>query len=140
MKLSHIKGRKANDYVLRRGRVWKGKMFTANWISGPPKLHANEHGLYVGTFASVRLSKSAVERNRMRRRIREALRIIAKETENIPTAQLLISPRSASLNAPFEDIVREMRVFLSQLPSWQTKSPLPDSGISSLSSPSSTLQ
>lgn len=140
MKLSPLSGRKANDFILRRGRVWKGKMFNVNWMSGPPKLHAGVLGLYVGTFASVRLSKSAVERNRMRRRIREALRIIAKETENIPTAQLLISPRSASLNAPFEDIVREMRVFLSQLPTWQIKSPPLASSISSLSLPLSTLQ
>jgi ribonuclease P protein component len=131
MHLSRLQGRKANDYVLRRGRVWKGKTFNVNWLPGPPKLHPDRAGLYVGTFASTRLDKSAVARNRMRRRVREALRIIAKETSDIPTAQLLVSPRSGSMNAPFEDIVREMRMFLSQLPPWPTKSAHPDSGTSS---------
>ncbi len=131
MHLSRLQGRKANDYVLRRGRVWKGKTFNVNWLPGPPKLHPDRAGLYVGTFASTRLDKSAVARNRMRRRVREALRIIAKETSDIPTAQLLVSPRSASMDAPFEDIVSEMRTFLSQLPPWLTKSSNPDSGTSS---------
>ena len=131
MQLSRLQGRKVNDYVLRRGRVWKGKTFTVSWLPGPPRLHAGKEGIYVGTFASTHLHKSAVVRNRMRRRVREALRIIAKESGDIPSAQLLISPRSASLKAPFEDIVREMRMFLSQLPPWPTKNPLPASGISS---------
>lgn len=125
MHLSRLSGRKACDYVLRRGRTWKGKTFNVNWLPGPPKLHAGKAGLYVGTFASTRLDKSAVKRNRMRRRVREALRIIAKDSGGIPTAQLLISPRSASLNAPFEEIVREMRTFLALLPPWHPpKSPV----------------
>ncbi len=131
MQLQRLSGRKTNDYVLRRGRQWKGKLFTVSWISGPPRLHAEKPGLYVGTFASTRLSKSAVERNRMRRRVREALRIIAKESTDIPSAQLLIHPRSASLKASFEDIVREMRAFLLQLPPWPIKSDRPVSGTSS---------
>lgn len=118
MHLSRLQGRKACDYVLRRGRVWKGKTFAAYWLPGPPKLHAGKAGLYVGTFASTRLDKSAVKRNRMRRRVREALRIIAKDSEGIQTAQLLITPRSASLKAPFEEIVREMQTFLKILPPW----------------------
>lgn len=131
MQLSRLQGRKANDYILRKGRVWKGKNFNVNWLPGPPKLHPDRAGLYVGTFASTRLDKSAVARNRMRRRVREALRIIAKESASIPTAQLLVSPRSASMKAPFEDIVREMRMFLSQLPPWHQQNAHPNSGISS---------
>jgi ribonuclease P protein component len=131
MKLQRLSGRKVNDYVLRRGRQWKGKLFTVSWIAGPPRLQQNQTGLFVGTFASTRLSKSAVERNRMRRRVREALRIIAKESSDIPSAQLLIHPRSASMKASFEDIVREMRTFLLQLPPWPTKNDHPVSGTSS---------
>lgn len=136
MKLHHLKGRKTSDYLLRKGKVWKGKTMTAYWLPGTPpvpkgkKGSAMRPGLYVGTFASVKLHKSAVVRNRMRRRIREALRTFLQKQTEAPSAQLLLTPRSASLKAPFRDIETDVSVFLSLLP-WPQKKPLPASGISS---------
>lgn len=127
MKLERLSGRKTNEFLLRKGQVWKGKTMTIYWMQGMPRLprrNANivrAEGLYVGTFASTRLHKSAVMRNRMRRRIREALRLELKESQGIPSAQLLLTPRSASLDAPFEDIQRDVRTFLTLLTSpWPT--------------------
>lgn len=122
MKLLRLHGRKTSEYLLRKGKVWKGKTFTAYWLPTPPRhpsTNLNQRGLYVGTFASAKLHKSAVMRNRMRRRIREALRVTVKELEKMPVAQLLLTPRSASLDAPFEDIERDVRTLLALLPpSW----------------------
>lgn len=70
-------------------------------------------GLYVGTLASTKLSKKAVERNRMRRRCREALRTIVREQGSLPSAQLLLCPRSASLRSPFAAIQGDITAFLS---------------------------
>lgn len=99
----------------------------ARWLPGPPKhpsAKPNAVGLYVGTFASAKLNASAVKRNRMRRRVREALRKTAQESTKSTTAQLLLSPRSASLDAPYEDIVRDVASLLAQLPAWQPRKPL----------------
>ncbi len=95
----------------------------------------------MGTIASAKLNKSAVVRNRMRRRVREALRIAVKENDEIGPVQLLLAPRTASLKAPFADIEKDIRLFLSTLSSpWpKQQSDLPASGTSPSSSPLPSL-
>ena len=114
MRPLHLRGRKVNEAVLRKGRVWKGKMMMIRWVPGSPR-GQTEQGLYVGTLASAKLDKSAVRRNRMRRRCREALRIALQHRSTIPTAQLLLCPRAASLYAPFHELEHDVQAFLSVL-------------------------
>ena len=86
------------------------------WLHGIPKntkIDPAKRALYVGTSASLKLHKSAVKRNRMRRRCREALRTVVLSQEKLPTLQLLITPRSTSLDATFADIQDDVRAFLS---------------------------
>lgn len=79
-------------------------------------------GIYVGTVTSAKLDKSAVKRNRMRRRCKEALRLVLLDTSHtsqlIPhtSAQLLIFPRSSSLSAPFPEILSDAERLLQFLP------------------------
>ncbi|MBI4129469.1 ribonuclease P protein component [Candidatus Peregrinibacteria bacterium] len=118
MKMTSLRGRKVCDRVLRKGNVWKGQTMLMRWLPGAP-LHpaasAGEDAVYVGTLASSKLSKKAVERNRMRRRCREALRIVLK---NCPapcpsrSVQLLLCPRSPSLHAPFPLLLSDIERFL----------------------------
>lgn len=113
-----LRGRKVCDALLRKGNTWKGKMLVIRWLPSPPRHPAVDpaaKALYVGTFASSKLSKKAVERNRMRRRCREALRVLSKERADLPAAQLLLCPRIASLKAPFADIEHDIRAFLTTL-------------------------
>ncbi|MDB4978235.1 MAG: hypothetical protein JWM56_421 [Candidatus Peribacteria bacterium] len=77
--------------------------------------------VYVGTMASAKLDKSAVRRNRMRRRCREALRTELQKYDTFPAHQLLIAPRSGSLTAPFADIQTDIRNFLTFLHGSSTK-------------------
>ena len=121
MNLLRLRGRKLCERVLRQGRPWKGKNMTIRWMMGAPRHPAanpETPAIYVGTVASVKLHKSAVKRNRMRRRCREALRILLKDWPDFGPVQLLIFPRSSSLDAPFADIERDFRTFLPTLPSW----------------------
>lgn len=118
MKPSRLSGRKVNDYLRRKGKTWKGKTMLIKWLHGAPKnpnIHPETMAVYIGTAASVRLDKSAVRRNRMRRRCREAFRITLKSHKKLPTIQLLVTPRTASLDCVFEDIVFDVESFLSQL-------------------------
>ncbi len=118
MQLSRIRGRKVNDYLRRNGRVWKGKTMTIRWLPHAPRhpdVDPAKPAIYVGTAASLQLDRSAVKRNRMRRRCREAFRIALRERTKLPTVQLLISPRPASLVCDFRDIEADVVAFLSNL-------------------------
>lgn len=119
MKLSRLRGRKVCERVLQKGRVWKGKHMLVRFLTGHPRHPAADRSrvaVYLGTLASAKLDKSAVRRNRMRRRCREAWRVTVREIPEVFTAQLLISPRSSSLKAPFEELRQDVRRFLSTLP------------------------
>jgi ribonuclease P protein component len=121
MRLSRLRGRKICDRVMRKGLVWKGRHMTIRWLPGPPRAARGAqggsplHGIFVGMLASTKLHKSAVKRNRMRRRCREALRIVVREMKEVPTVQVLIGPKLSSLTAPFGEIQDDMRVFLKAL-------------------------
>ncbi|PIR49098.1 ribonuclease P protein component [Candidatus Peregrinibacteria bacterium CG10_big_fil_rev_8_21_14_0_10_55_24] len=116
MKLSRLRGRKICDRVQHKGAVWKGATFVIRWLPGPPHHPAadpQERAVYAGTLASSKLHKSAVKRNRMRRRCREALRTELRLLQDISTMQLLLFPRSRSLTCDFADIQADVRRFLS---------------------------
>lgn len=118
MKIQHIRGRKLNDYLRRKGKVWKGKTMTVRFLRGAPPhpgVDPDASAIYLGTSASVKLDKSAVKRNRMRRRCREAWRTTVKEYDNLPTLQLLVSPRAASLACDYSQITTDVENFLSTL-------------------------
>ncbi|MDD4287427.1 MAG: ribonuclease P protein component [Candidatus Peribacteraceae bacterium] len=121
MNLLHLSGRKTCDYILRKGTLWRGKTMNIRWMPGVPPNTRKQlkeqapQGPYLGTFAPLSLSKRAVDRNRMRRRCREALRISMRDEQEFPSVQLLLSPRSSSLSCDFQDILRDVRLFLSSL-------------------------
>lgn len=121
MKLSPLRGRKVVDRVRRKGRKWRGKHMGITLIAGRPPL-AKHDGLYAGTSASTKLNKSAVKRNKMRRRCREALRTTLKDTtknQKLTTknlsVQLLIQPRSSSLSCDFDELLADAEAFFSTL-------------------------
>lgn len=119
MRLSRLRGRKVVSELLRRGKVWKGKTMAVRWLLQAPRhphVDPSAPGLYVGVFASGKLSKSAVERNRMRRRCREALRVTVLPLDLPQPVQLLLCPRNASLKVPFDAVLADVRSFLTLLP------------------------
>lgn len=125
MRLLRLRGRKTTLRVQKDGNLWKGRHMLVRWLSGAPRHPSTDparRGIYIGTLASSRLHKSAVKRNRMRRRCREAWRtalqayderLVAKP--GLGPIQLLVLPRSSSLRAPFADLQREVRAFLSSI-------------------------
>lgn len=117
MLLSRLRGRKVCARVLAHGNVWKGKTFSVTWLPGRPRHPAAEGSppVFLGTFGTTKLSPSAVKRNRMRRRCREAFRIVIRDITDFPPVQLLVSPRSSSLSCAFPEIVEDVSAFLSFL-------------------------
>lgn len=129
MKLLHIYSRKACDVIMRKGKKWQGKTMMIRWLPGKPRKAGvvQPDGVYLGTYASAKLHKAAVKRNRMRRRCREAFRLEVKDRQDFPTVQLLVSPRIASLESPFEMVQSDVRAFFSALPPWPTPKNVHDS-------------
>jgi ribonuclease P protein component len=124
MHLLRLSGRKTCDRVQRQGTVWKGKTFIARWLPGAPRnlsVPPKRAAIYLGTYASAALDASAVRRNRMRRRVREALRLGIDAAPETPTIQLLVSPRSASLDAPFPVLQEDVMSFLRTLSTWHNR-------------------
>ncbi|MFH0770785.1 MAG: ribonuclease P protein component [Candidatus Peregrinibacteria bacterium] len=119
MEFLRLRGRKICSRVGAQGRLFRGKVMTVRWLSGAPRHPAADPAipaLYVGVVASAKLDKSAVKRNRMRRRCREALRIATKDLPGKASIQLLIFPMSASLKCAFPEIASDVRAFLTTLP------------------------
>lgn len=115
MKLSRLRGRKNNEYVLKNGMQWKGKTMVIRYVKAHPKNLAavpTHPAFYLGTYASVRLNASSVARNRMRRRCREAVRLAVQRAETLPVAQVLMTPKSASATCAFSAIQEDVAMFL----------------------------
>lgn len=117
MQLYRLSGRKVCERVKQKGYLWKGKHVQARIIRGLPRTLPSSApaGLYIGVLTSTKLHKSAVKRNRMRRRCREAIRLTVKNIGELPAVQLLLLPRSSSLSAPFEEILSDAGLLLASL-------------------------
>jgi ribonuclease P protein component len=103
---------------MRHGRSWRGKHIHARILAGAPRhpaVKTQRTALYVGAVVSSKTDKSAVRRNRMRRRCREALRVFIKNKRISSPAQLLLLPRSSSLDADFKELQDDVDSLLSFL-------------------------
>ncbi len=134
MLLLRLSGRKVCERVKQKGYLWKGKHFQARMLRGLPRTlpESAPVGLYIGILTSTKLHKSAVKRNRMRRRCKEALRVtllvprslVSSNHLNAQTSQranercsfqLLLLPRSSSLSAPFGEILADAEHLIASL-------------------------
>jgi len=113
MNIQRLSGRKQVGWLRRKGKVFKGKtMMFIHHLSPPLLSDSAVETWFIGTAASAKLSKLAVKRNRMRRRCREAVRTTIIEQQHLPTLQLLIIPRSASLDAPYVQLQEDVEQFI----------------------------
>jgi|GEM_PF-3814173 ribonuclease P protein component len=80
--------------------------------------------LFVGTSASTKLDKSAVRRNKMRRRCREALRNTTKKHSSASfesSLQLILTPKYSSLTCDFEELLKDSEALISHLIKYASK-------------------
>lgn len=76
---------------------------TRTRVSGPP---VQRHGLRIG-FTVGRVLGGAVQRNRMKRRLREAVRL-SRPVAGVE-ADVVINPKKSLLTAEFSDVLREVQ-------------------------------
>jgi ribonuclease P protein component len=86
--------------VYEHGAKYSGPLFAAFWLR-----RAETEGPRVG-FTLPRSLGKAVVRNRIKRRVREAVRLRLDQLN--PQCELVINPRRKALDAPFPDLEREV--------------------------------
>lgn len=69
----------------------------------------------VGIVIGVKTAKKAVARNRIRRRTREALRVVLQEHPLVQGIDMIILPKTTALEAPFEMLKEEMVNMISKI-------------------------
>lgn len=91
--------------VFREGTVWKGSCLSVHVLPRTAEvLQSQKRGPRLGMVVTRKVG-SAVVRNRIKRKIREAFR---KTAYRLPTVDLVIKPTAACKQAPEEEIVRSI--------------------------------
>lgn len=115
--------KKIRDFnlLIKKGRWVNGRFFDlkylelAKFVDLKPKTQSSEE--FVGQMkvafgVGLRISKSAVKRNRLRRQLSEAVRLVIK-TGQVKTGYfLLFAAKAGSLEATREDIDRDVGALL----------------------------
>lgn len=82
------------------------------YLPGAPRTQYGKKGIFLGVVASTKLHKSAVKRNRMRRRCREAFRLTIRDEKTLPTYQMIINPKKSSMECKFGELEEDARRFV----------------------------
>ena len=84
--------RRASEFTaLRDGERWQGRHFLLRWLKRPAG------NARLGLAVSRKVSKRAVERNRIKRVVRESFRA---QREGLPALDILVIPRASAAGSP----------------------------------------
>jgi ribonuclease P protein component len=103
-----IRGRRAFQTLARSGRTVRTETLWCTFLDDPAAVPLRV------AFAIGRSLGSAVRRNRLRRRLREALRLVAAELQ-LQRGWLLIGAKPAANKHTFDSLRRELTVLLAKL-------------------------
>lgn len=106
-KNSKLKGEEI-DYILEKGIEEASKLFIVRYN----KNHRNSAGFCV--IISRKISTKAVARNKIRRRIFEALRAINKELK-IKDLNIVLIPKKMIINKEFSEIKEDLQSLIEKL-------------------------
>ncbi|MFC6592346.1 ribonuclease P protein component [Deinococcus lacus] len=112
--LSSLKGAREFRKVRRFGVAVRTPLFTVRVTEYRPRYgEAWQPGATIGIVVSKKTLRRAVDRNRARRRVREALRTLPG---GLPACRAILLPTPAVLSAPFGDLQAALAGALAGLP------------------------
>jgi ribonuclease P protein component len=92
--------RRASDFAaLRAGARWQGSHFLLRWRN------TSEAGARLGLAVSRKVSKRAVERNRIKRIVRESFRA---GREGLPPLDILVIARASAAVTPNPELIADL--------------------------------
>ncbi len=115
--------KKVRDFnlLMERGRWLSGLLFTVKWLelaknSGyfPKKVDPNEFAtqLRLAFVVGVKVSKSAVKRNRLKRQMREVVRLMIKDGRLKIGYYVMIVAKNEALGKEYSEISKEIEGLL----------------------------
>ena len=100
----HRINREFIPYILRKGKSLKSKLFIIRYCQN------KEEFSRFRTIVSTKIDKKAVERNKLRRQIYEAIRIISKEIQPNPPLDIVFIPKKSIKKAKYSKIEEDLKL------------------------------
>ena len=96
-KWQRLKGKKTFSNIYKKGKVYSNELFVLYFL----RRNTSEEDAKAGFIVSKKISKKAVTRNKIKRRIREAYKLFCKDLEDI---DLIWFARKPIINAKLPDM------------------------------------
>ncbi|OGH72007.1 MAG: ribonuclease P protein component [Candidatus Magasanikbacteria bacterium RIFCSPLOWO2_12_FULL_43_12] len=113
---NRLKHMKDFEILFKEGRFFAGKFITAKvWKIEPekyPRRKYNADDLKIGFVVSVKVSKSAVKRNRIKRQMREVVRLLLKDGKLKTGFHVSIMAKPGTVGVEYKEIERDIKMVL----------------------------
>jgi len=100
------------DILFKEGRFVGGELVTLKYWKVEPKKYErrdyNTEDLKIGFVVGKKVSKSAVKRNKVKRQMREVVRLLLKEDKLKPGFMVAIIAKPLSLGKKYEEIEKDV--------------------------------
>lgn len=107
-----LKKMKDFEILFKEGRFVSGELFTAKvWKINPtkyPKRKYAEGDLKIGVVVGLKVSKSAVKRNRLKRQMREVVRLALKNEKIKVGFMVALIAKPSALGKDYEEIEKDI--------------------------------
>lgn len=117
--LASLKSEKAFRQVRRYGAAQRGRLFTLHVTDYRPSYGKPwQPAAYIGIVVPKKVLKNATDRNRVRRRVREALRTLPQTLgQPLPACRAVLYPAPEALHAPFQELQAALAKAVTDIPS-----------------------
>ncbi|MBI4992671.1 MAG: ribonuclease P protein component [Candidatus Magasanikbacteria bacterium] len=113
---NRLKHMKDFDILFKDGRFFAGKFVTAKiWKTEPGKYPRRKYttdDLRIAFVVSVKVSKSAVKRNRTKRQMREVARLLLKDGKLKTGFHISIMAKPGAVGAEYMEIEKDIKLVL----------------------------
>lgn len=107
-----LKKTKDIEIVFENGRFVGGKFATIKvWHINPeqfPKRGYSLNDIKIAVVVSKKVEKRAVQRNRLKRQMREVIRLLLKEEQLRPGNMLIVMAKPEMIDTPYQDIAQDL--------------------------------
>lgn len=109
---NRLKHMKDFEILFKEGRFFAGKLITAKvWKIDPEKYPRRKYGaddLKIGFVVGLKVSKSAVKRNRVKRQMREVVRLLLKDGKLKKGFHISIMAKPGVVGAEYVEIEKDV--------------------------------